>query len=210
MSVLNVGAVAIVAVQICDFGSLLEATGDAETLKGVRVVRSAVARAFEAYGRHFKSADEWILGAFNTATDAVVACGKAFEFSTLSQRDRSDPPFLIRCGVHVGSAAVCNSSGFNDVFGRSVGVAQRVAAAGTPGALQLSAEIAASDPEVCDLLLMKFATPIGARSPHSGVCLEASPAGAPSLPISINMDEHPSSDSQFAGLQWLGDKFRRL
>jgi class 3 adenylate cyclase len=150
--VLNVGAVAIVAVQICDFDRLLNASGDVETLKRIREVRSAVARAFEAYGRHVKSADKWILGAFASPADAVLAGGNAFLAVTATQRD-ARAPIQIKCGVHVGPVAIATSDGAIDIFGKAVAMSQQVARSGDAFSLQVSDETAAAIPDLRSLLL---------------------------------------------------------
>jgi class 3 adenylate cyclase len=206
--VLNVGAVAIVAVQICDFDRLLNSSGDVETLKRIREVRSAVARAFEAYGRHVKSADKWILGAFASPADAVLAGGNAFLAVTATQRD-ARAPIQIKCGVHVGPVAIATSDGAIDIFGKAVAMSQQVARSGDAFSLQVSDETAAAIPDLRSLLLDGSQSLRGGHAANAMALSLTLSIGSVSMdvsPHSVDNSAHVSS-TRLASLTWLGSKF---
>ena len=143
------GSVAILFSDIEGSTSLNDRLGD----KGfVRVLAQHNAVVTKEVGRHhghvIKTQGDGFMIAFGEAAQAVRC---AVEIERALARRRSKPPILVRIGIHYGSTVHRD----NDIFGRNVALAARVAGLAEGGEILVSGDVVeqiAQDDEL-DLLL---------------------------------------------------------
>lgn len=143
------GSVAILFSDIEGSTELNERLGDKEWVRLLARHDAAVRSAIERHGGHvIKTQGDGFMAAFASPEQAVrsaVAVQRAFE----SGRRKGKAAVLVRIGIHMGDVVHRD----NDIFGRNVAQAARVAALATGGEILVSGAVAEAVEECEDIAL---------------------------------------------------------